>query len=139
MRKNNRNHQTQWAAQFAVASELCKMGYEVSFTLGHTAPMADLVAISPDTKKTLLIDVKGLSARNSWIVKPKPTRKNLYYVLAYVPLEAFNAFFVFSQRSMNRCIAAHLNRLKRSRAYPVKGVSWTMGRTQGKPLSRLPR
>ena len=26
MRKNNRNHQTQWAAQFAVASELCKLG-----------------------------------------------------------------------------------------------------------------
>jgi hypothetical protein len=25
----SRSHQTQWAAQFAVASELCKRGYEV--------------------------------------------------------------------------------------------------------------
>ena len=32
-------HQTQWAAQFAVASELCKRGYEVSFTLGNNTPL----------------------------------------------------------------------------------------------------
>jgi len=31
-------HQTQWAAQFAVASELCKRGYEVGFTMGITQP-----------------------------------------------------------------------------------------------------
>ena len=28
-------HQTQWAAQFAVASELCKRGYEVALTMGN--------------------------------------------------------------------------------------------------------
>lgn len=33
-----RGHQTQWAAQFAVASELCKRGYEVSFSVGNSAP-----------------------------------------------------------------------------------------------------
>jgi hypothetical protein len=38
-----RGHQTQWAAQFAVASELCKRGYEVSFTMGNVAPVADLM------------------------------------------------------------------------------------------------
>ena len=37
-RKLTRGHQTQWAAQFAVASELCKRGYEVSFTMGNTTP-----------------------------------------------------------------------------------------------------
>ncbi len=31
-----RGHQPQWAAQFAVTSELCKRGYEVAFTSGHT-------------------------------------------------------------------------------------------------------
>jgi hypothetical protein len=139
MRKINRNHQTQWAAQFAVASELCKMGYEVSFTLGHSAPLADLVAISPDTKKTLLIDVKGLSARNSWIVQPKPPRNNLYYVLAYVPLKSSNAFFVFSQRSMNRYIRGELLRLKRPAEYRVKGVSWTVAQRSGAELPTLPR
>jgi hypothetical protein len=42
-----RGHQTQWAAQFAVASELCKRGYEVSFTMGNTTPIADLMVVSP--------------------------------------------------------------------------------------------
>jgi hypothetical protein len=39
---SQRGHQTQWAAQFAVASELCKRGYEGSFTMGNSAPVADL-------------------------------------------------------------------------------------------------
>ena len=55
-----RGHQTQWAAQFAVASELCKRGYEVAFTSGHTTPVADLMAVSPVAKTMFLIDVKGL-------------------------------------------------------------------------------
>jgi hypothetical protein len=38
-----RGHQTQWAAHFAVASELCKRGYEVALTSGHTTPVADLM------------------------------------------------------------------------------------------------
>jgi hypothetical protein len=37
---------TQWAAQFAVASELCKRGYEVSFTMGNSTPLADLMVVS---------------------------------------------------------------------------------------------
>lgn len=37
-----KGHFTQWAAQFAVASELCKRGYEVAFTLGHNTPLADM-------------------------------------------------------------------------------------------------
>src|SRR5205823_5261292 len=57
-----RGHQTQWAAQFAVASELCKRGYEVAFTSGHTTPVADLMAASPVAKTMFLIDVKGLYA-----------------------------------------------------------------------------
>jgi hypothetical protein len=39
-------HQTQWAAQFAVASELCKQGYEVALTMGNQ-PVFDLMVISP--------------------------------------------------------------------------------------------
>jgi hypothetical protein len=76
---------TQWAAQFAVASELCKRGYEVAFTLGHNTPLADLMVISPEEKKHFLIDVKGLSGTNSWILKRKSLREDLYYVLAFVP------------------------------------------------------
>jgi hypothetical protein len=53
-------HRTQWAAQFATASELCKRGYEVAFTMGNATPLADLMVISPTSKKNILIDVKGL-------------------------------------------------------------------------------
>ena len=39
-------HRTQWAAQFAVASELCKRGYEVAWTTGNH-PMVDLMVDEP--------------------------------------------------------------------------------------------
>ena len=56
-------HETQWAVQFAVASEeLCKLGYEVAFTLGHNTLLADLMVVSPIGKKQFLVDVKGLAA-----------------------------------------------------------------------------
>jgi hypothetical protein len=32
-KQRHSGHQTQWAAQFAVASELCKRGYEVALTM----------------------------------------------------------------------------------------------------------
>jgi hypothetical protein len=54
----------QWAAQFAVASELCKRGYEVSFTMGNATPVADLMLVSPKLKRMFLIDVKGLYRKN---------------------------------------------------------------------------
>jgi hypothetical protein len=53
------DRRTQWAAQFAVAAELCKRGYEVSFTMGNATPVADLMLVSP-LKRMFLIDVKGL-------------------------------------------------------------------------------
>jgi hypothetical protein len=56
------SHRTQWAAQFAVASELCKRGYEVAFTMGNH-PMKDLMVISP-TNVSFVVDVKGLYKRN---------------------------------------------------------------------------
>jgi hypothetical protein len=59
----NIQHFTQWAAQFAVASELCKKGYEVSFTLGHNTPLADIMAISPEQKIMFLIDVRAFLLR----------------------------------------------------------------------------
>lgn len=138
MRKSNRSHQTQWAAQFAVASELCKRGYEVSFTLGHSAPLADIVAISPVTKTTVLIDVKGLHKRNSWLVKRKTPRNNLFYVLAYIPINSPNEFYVFRQVEVNRCVVSELRRLRRSDSYPLTGLAWTFARELGRDFGILP-
>ena len=80
----NQQHQTQWAAQFAVASELAKRGYEVAFTQGNSTPLADLMVVSPFSKKMFLVDVKGLYRKNPWIVAPKPERADLFYILAFM-------------------------------------------------------
>jgi hypothetical protein len=117
-----RGHQTQWAAQFAVASELCKRGYEVAFTSGHTTPIADLMIVSPVRKTMFLVDVKGLYRMNPWVIKRKPTRSNLFYILAFVPTDQPNRYFVLSQRDINRHVASDLKRLNRADDYPMTGI-----------------
>lgn len=119
-----RGHQTQWAAQFAVASEFCKRGYEVAFTSGHTTPIADLMVVSAETKSMFLVDVKGLYRMNPWVIKRKPIRKNLYYVLAFVPTELPNRYFILSQREINRYVESELNRLDRPGDYPMTGITF---------------
>jgi hypothetical protein len=118
-----RSHQTQWAAQFAVASELCKRGYEVSFTNGHSTPIADLMVISPVNHEMFLVDVKGLYRPNVWLLKRKAARANLFYVLALVPAHAPNEFFILSQQEANQMIEIGLNRLNRQDDYTVTGIS----------------
>lgn len=120
-----RGHQTQWAAQFAVASELCKRGYEVAFTSGHTTPVADLMSVSPVKKEMFLVDVKGLYLKNSWLIKRKLPRPNLFYVLAYVPAGELNRYFVLSQQEATKLIVEELTRLGRADDYPVTGFIWT--------------
>src|SRR5258708_33582416 len=117
-------HRTQWAAQFAVASELCKRGYEVAFTMGNGTPLADLMVVSPGSTKSFLIDVKGLYKPNPWVIKKKATRDNLYYVLAFVPDDTNNRFFVLTQKHVNGYIRTELARLGRPDDYPMTGILW---------------
>ena len=103
MKKPRSVHQTQWAAQFAVASELCKQGYQVALTLGNH-PTVDLMVVSPSGKQ-FLVDVKGQYRPNSfWLVKRTPKRDDLFYVLAYVPDNAPNEFFVMTQQEVEKAI-----------------------------------
>ncbi len=124
-RKERRSvHRTQWASQFAVASELCKRGYEVSFTMGNTAPVADLMVVSPKGRQMFLIDVKGLYKINPWAIKRKSARNGLFYVLAYVPDDSPNRFFVLSQGQVNLFIKQELERLGRPDGYKMTGILW---------------
>jgi hypothetical protein len=123
--KTGRGHFTQWAAQFAVASELCKRGYEVSFTMGNTTPTADLMVVSPGGEM-FLIDVKGLYRTNPWLIKRKPNNARLFYILAFVPAAAPNEFFVMSQSTATSLIEDELKRLKRPDDYPVTGIVWDL-------------
>jgi hypothetical protein len=108
LRPTNVGHMTQWAAQFAVASELCKRGHEVAFTLGHNTPLADLMVISPSKAHHFLIDVKGLKSKNPWLVKRKQPRNGLFYVLAFVPEAGANRYFVLTQAEANKLVETHL-------------------------------
>lgn len=126
---SNSRHYTQWAAQFAVASELCKRHYEVAFTLGHNTPLADLMVISPKEHRQFLIDVKGLAAPNYWQVSRQETRDDLFYVFALVPRDAPNRFFIARQHEVNAYIDAEFARLRpEKQALGVKanrlGLRW---------------
>jgi hypothetical protein len=118
----NRRHQTQWAAQFAVASELCKRGYEVAFTMGNH-PESDLMVLS-EGKAAFVIDVKGLYKKNPFVVTAKKPRDDLYYVLAFVPDVGPNEFFVLSQKEVRETSEAELKRLGRSKDYSMPGLPW---------------
>src|ERR1700687_3100631 len=105
-----RGHQTQWAAQFAVASELCKRGYEVALTMGNH-PVVDLMVYSPKGR-AFFVDVKGQYKPNFWPVRPKATRGKLFYVLALVPENARNQFFILTQDQVNEGIRVDLEHAK---------------------------
>ncbi|WP_375788091.1 hypothetical protein ACE10Z_11955 [Bradyrhizobium sp. Pha-3] len=130
-KKRRSVHRTQWAAQFAVASELCKQGYEVAFTMGNH-PSVDLMVNSP-SGCAFSIDVKGLYKKNFWAVSPKKVKEGLFYVLAYVPDDGSNRFFILSQAQVNEEIkadyaVARANAVKKGRsteragAFP--GIPW---------------
>jgi hypothetical protein len=104
-------HRTQWAAQFAVASELCKRGFEVAFTTGNH-PSVDLMVRSPKKGVTFGVDVKGLYRQNFWVVKSKPFHDGLFYVLAYVPDGDRNRYFILNQMQVNAEVAAEFERAR---------------------------
>src|SRR5580704_17921556 len=114
-------HRTQWAAQFAVASELCKRGHEVAFTMGNH-PSVDLMAWSP-SEMPYGVDVKGLYRRNFWLVSTKAPKSNLFYVFAFVPDNAANRFFVLTQEQVNAEIAADLDVARQRAAAKGRAVS----------------
>jgi hypothetical protein len=101
MKKPRSVHQTQWAAQFAVASELCKQGYQVALTLGNSYSRSH--GRQPQ-REQFLVDVKGQYSRNFWPIKRTPKRDDLFYVLAYVPDNATNEFFVMTQQEVEKAI-----------------------------------
>jgi hypothetical protein len=117
--KRHSVHQTQWAAQFAVASELCKRGFEVALTMGNH-PTTDIM-VSSQNGSRFGIDVKGSYKRNVWLVKKKPENADIFYVFAFVPAGGSNRFFILSQADVNQGIEAEFSRARAAAA--LKGRS----------------
>lgn len=84
------------------------------------------MVVSPVQKQMFLIDVKGLYRINPWLVKRKTLRAGLFYVLAYVPADLPNEFFVLTQEQSHELINSELARLNRPGDYPVTGFSWQL-------------
>lgn len=101
MTSQSRRYQTQWAAQFYVAAELTRRGYQVAFTLGN-APKTDLMVSTPDDSVQFKIDVKGQSTRNFWLVQKRAIQDDLYYILVYLAKDGSEPprFFMLSCAQM---------------------------------------
>jgi len=117
-------HFSQWAAQFAVASELCKRDYDVAFTMGNATPLADLMVLSPG-KRSFLIDVKGQRSTNVWLVKERlEIREDLFYVFALVPPDKPNRYFVLSHAGVHDLMEQYKHSgVKFDARFP--GFNWT--------------
>lgn len=123
LKKRRPGHQTQWAAQFAVASELCKQGYEVALTLGNH-PRKDLMVSSP-SGLSFGIDVKGLYKPNYWAISRKQERSDLlFYVLAFVPEGTPNRYFILTQAEVNAGIDEVIERARAGAAAKGKDGAW---------------
>jgi hypothetical protein len=138
-------HRTQWAAQFAVASELCKQGYEVALTLGNH-PGVDLMVKSPKNAQ-FLVDVKGQYLKGFWIARPKPIQ-NLFFIFALVPDEGANEFFILSNdelisESKNFLAMSHAKRVAKrlptEKVGIMPGLSWNIAKNYKDNLKILPR
>jgi hypothetical protein len=123
------SHHAQWAAQFAVASELCRRRYQVALTMGNH-PTVDMMVMSPSGKQ-FKIDVKGLYRPNYWIIRRRhQIDPDLYYVLAFVPEPpALCEFFVLSHEEVVTSQHEEIEewRLRRPEIghdYPVQGIKW---------------
>jgi hypothetical protein len=90
-------YRTQWAAQFFAAAELTRRGYLVALTLGN-APAADLLVQSPGGQH-FTVDVKGLAARNWWLVSERTNHPD-FYLLVLVPKDGSPTFYILTRREM---------------------------------------
>jgi hypothetical protein len=60
-------------------------------------------------------------------------------VLAFVPEDGTNRFFVISQQKLNALIAEELKRLGRPNDYPITGVLWSTAERHENKWDILPR
>lgn len=121
--EQSRKRSAQWVAQFLIAAELERKGYDVAFTMGNHAPVTDLMAGHSTTGVQFWVDVKGQWAPNAWWGKAKPPRLNLFYVLVLVgPIGNLDRFFILDQLEFNNLVEQY--RVTHPNQKPVGGFNW---------------
>ncbi|MVO08556.1 hypothetical protein GOQ30_05195 [Flavobacterium sp. TP390] len=96
--------QTGIAAEYYVAGELLRLGYNVTFTFGNTKSI-DLLIEKDDT--IIAIQVKGIQRTKSicWNLDKTKVKPNIYYVLVNLhidkPSEKPEFFILTSNEALN--------------------------------------
>lgn len=132
-------HETHKAALFAVASELSKRGYKAALSSEERQLEADIIAISPKTEVEILIDVKGIYRKNSWPTRRLEDKENYFCILALVPLDEPNQFYILAARDVNTAIDTDLERLGRPHHYKWTGVDWRLAQAFRDRWDKLPK
>ena len=67
------------SAEYFIASQLFRLGYNATITLGHTKEI-DLI-VRNSKGRMITIDVKGLKNTTNWPLKPKLINNSHYFIL----------------------------------------------------------
>ena len=68
--------------------------------------------VTSPNQVSFAVDAKGLYRPNFWVVKAKPAKHGLFYVLALVPDKESNRFFILTQAQVNAEIEAEIGWVK---------------------------
>jgi hypothetical protein len=126
MSTQHTRYKTQWASQFYVAAELTRRGYLVSLTLGN-APVSDLFVHSPSGKH-FTVDVKGQSTKNFWLIQPRPSIPDHFFILVYLSKDhAAPKYFILSSDELMRKREEYKDSVMHRRKYQdeLGGINWT--------------
>ena len=105
------------------------------------------MVISPSGAK-FAIDVKGLYKKSFWLISPKTVLPDLFYILAYVPDDGPNEFFILSQDEANTGVANYVQRLRVERQRKglsidktdrFQGLLWSVAERYKDQWDKLPR
>jgi hypothetical protein len=125
MSSKTRKPSSQWAAQFLVAAELERHGYNVAFTMGNCTPVADLMAGLPGADP-FWVDVKGVWGKNSWNGDKKSARPKLFYILVSVSESrgGKDKFFILDQNEFNSLVDEYT---RKNPDTTMPGFNWNDG------------
>jgi hypothetical protein len=91
------------------------------------------------------VDVKGLSTKSDWLLKPKPAHLNLYYVLVFLsPLAGPDSrreadqFYVLTQNEANR-LEEKYRQDRPGRKHTMSGFLFSAPRDFRDKWEKLPR
>lgn len=126
MSSQKRKYQTQWASQFYAAAELTRRGYLVSMTFGN-APAVDLVVVSPNNVP-FLVDVKGQSTRNFWLIQSREVRDDFYFILVYLAKQKQPTYYILTCKEMiveRNKYKQHIIETKGNYRDDLGGMNWS--------------